>query len=69
MNELRTKDLEHYIALESSSLRLQPTALVVEAKVVAAAQAISDEDASYGDVICPWMRYDPYLASLLSLTN
>ena len=36
MNELRTKDLEHYIALESSSMRLQTSAPAVEVKVIEA---------------------------------
>ena len=62
MNELRTKDLEHYIALESSSLRLQLTALGIETKMMATAQAIRDEDTSYGDsygdIICPWIKYE-----------
>ena len=62
MSHLRTRDMEHYIALESSSLRLQhPSSTVVDAKVMAAAEAIRSEDASYGDefsVVCPWMRYE-----------
>ena len=47
MNELRTKDLEHYIALESSSIHLQTSAPATEAKVMAAAEAIRIEDSAY----------------------
>ena len=57
MNELRTKDLEHYIALESFSMRLQTSVLAADVKVMAAAEVIRIEDITYEDVICPWMSY------------